>query len=150
MANKYQVPEDLQSILTDSSLHNASADMSTKEILARYGHIVQGHVQSQKSVAAADAPAHSASNSRSSNGMATRIDVDANQTTALQKQSSARHVQNQFQNQIHNNISGNDLTAPKAPYAKDRAGSQSSDGDYSPANIRSSYQGKTGVTGIAS
>lgn len=123
--------------------------MSTKEILARYGHIVQGHVQSQK-VGAADGPAHSASNSKSSNGMATRIDVDANQATALQKQSSARHVQNQYQNQAHNNLSGNDLTAPKAPYAKDRAGSQSSHEDYSPANIRSSYQGKTGVTGVAS
>lgn len=144
------MPEDLQSILTDSSLHNASADMSTKEILARYGHIVQGQVQSQKSVAAADGPAHSASNSKSSNGMATRIDVDANQASALRNQSSAKPVQNQFQNQAHNNLSGQDLTAPKAPYAKDRAGSQSSHEDYNAANIRSSYQAKPGVTGVTS
>lgn len=148
-----QVPEDLQSILTDSSLHNASADMSTKEILARYGHIVQGHVQSQKSTGvagAADTPVNSTSNSGSSNGMATRIDVDANQANALQKQSSARHIQNQYQSQVHNNLSGHDLAAPKVPYAKDRTGSQSSHEDYSPANIRSSYQGKAGVTGVAS
>ncbi|KAJ8609311.1 hypothetical protein MRB53_039186 [Persea americana] len=55
--NFCEVPEDLQSILTDSALHTASADMSTKEILARYGHIAQGHAQAQKGVAAADVPA---------------------------------------------------------------------------------------------
>lgn len=139
------MPEDLQSILTDNALHTASADMSTKEILARYGHIVQGHVQSQKTVAAADAPAHSASNSQDTNGMATRIDVDANQATALQKQSSARPVQNQYQNN-----SAHDLVAPRAPYAQDRAASQSSHEDYSPANNRSSYQARAGMPGIAS
>ncbi|KAK5940538.1 Rho-type GTPase activating protein Rga1 [Knufia obscura] len=140
-----EVPEDLQSILTDSSLHTASADMSTKEILARYGHIVQGHVQTQR-VGAPDAPGHSPSNSQKANGMATRIDIDANQTSALQKQSSARHVPNQMQQ----NSSAHDLAAPKAPYATDRAGSQSSHEDYSPNNIRSSYQAKAGVPGMAS
>lgn len=119
--------------------------MSTKEILARYGHIVQGHVQTQR-VGAPDAPGHSPSNSQKANGMATRIDIDANQTSALQKQSSARHVPNQMQQ----NSSAHDLAAPKAPYATDRAGSQSSHEDYSPNNIRSSYQAKAGVPGMAS
>lgn len=119
--------------------------MSTKEILARYGHIVQGHVQTQK-VGAPDAPGHSPSNSQQANGMATRIDIDANQTSALQKQSSARPVQNQMQQ----NNSGYDLAAPKAPFAKDRAGSQNSHEDYNSNNVRSSYQAKAGVPGMAS
>ena len=139
-ADHKQVPEDLQSILTDSSLHTASADMSTKEILARYGHIVQGHVQSQKSVAAADAPAQSASSSKS-NGMATRIDQDANQRAALSQQSSARPVQNQM---LQNN-SNHNLGTPNAPYAQERAGSQSSHEDYGSSNIRSSYSAKPGM-----
>jgi hypothetical protein len=114
--------------------------MSTKEILARYGHIVQGHIQTQK-FGTFDGPGHSPSNSQKANGMATRIDIDANQASALQKQSSARPVQN---NPAH------DLAAPRAPYAQDRAGSQSSHEDYSPNNIRSSYQAKAGVPGMAS
>ncbi|KAK5092121.1 Rho-type GTPase activating protein Rga1 [Exophiala xenobiotica] len=140
-----EVPEDLQSILTDSALHTASADMSTKEILARYGHIVQGHVQPQK-VGAPDGPGHSPSNSQKANGMATRIDIDANQANALRKQSSARPLQNQTQQ----NNSAHDLGAPNAPFAADRAGSQSSQEGYSPNNIRSSYQAKAGVPGMAS
>lgn len=140
-----KVPEDLQSILTDSSLHTASPDMSTKDILARYGHIVQGHVQSQK-VGAADKPPLSASGSHKSNVMATRIDSDAQQTTALQKQSYARPMDNQAQY----NGSNHDLQAPKAPYAKDRAGSHSSNEGYSPLNLRSSYQARAGTPGLAS
>lgn len=138
-----EVPEDLQSILADSALHNASADMSTKDILARYGHIVQGHVQSQKPDAAAGAPSHSASSSQNANGMAMRVDIDANQTTALKKQSSARHVQNQ-------NVSAppNEYQGPRQPYAQDRTGSPASHDGYE--NVRSSYQAKTGVPGLAS
>jgi len=119
--------------------------MSTKEILARYGHIVQGHIQPQR-VGAPDGPGHSPSNSQKANGMATRIDVDANQTSALQKQSSARTVQNQLQP----NNSAHDLGAPRAPFAKDRVGGQNSHEDYSSNNIRSSYQAKAGVPGMAS
>jgi len=140
-----QVPEDLESILTDSALHTASPDMSTKEILARYGHIVQGHVQPQR-LGPPDGPGHSPSNSQKANGMATRIDIDANQTSALQKQSSARTVQNQLQP----NNSAHDLGALKAPFAKDRVGGQSNLEDYSPNNVRSSYQAKAGVPGMAS
>ncbi|KAJ9660803.1 Rho-type GTPase activating protein Rga1 [Neophaeococcomyces mojaviensis] len=139
-----EVPEDLQSILTDSSLHSASPDMSTKEILARYGHIVQGHVQAQR-VGPPDGLPLSASGPHKSNGMATRIDSDAQQVSALQKQSSARPVQNQGQNG-----SNHDLQAPKAPYLTDRAGSYSSNEGYSPANVRSSYQAKAGMPGVAS
>jgi len=118
--------------------------MSTKEILARYGHIVQGHVQAQR-IGGTDGTPLSASGSHKSNGMATRIDVDAQQVSALQKQSSARPVQN-----LTHNDSNYDLQAPKAPYLKDRAGSHSSNEGYSPANIRSSYQAKASAPGLAS
>ena len=114
--------------------------MSTKEILARYGHIAQGRGQRQQAVAAADAPSQSATTPTKPNGMATRIDQDTNQTSALQKQSSARHMQSN-----HQNNSAQNLTAPNAPYAKERAGSQSSHEDYNAGHARFSYQAKPGV-----
>lgn len=119
--------------------------MSTKEILARYGHIVQGHVQSQRPEAGADAPAHSATNSQNSNSMATRIDIDANQTTALQKQSSARH-HNQSTRVTPSN---HDMGGPR-PYAQDRTASPNMYEGHRADNVRSSYQAKPGMPGIAS
>lgn len=137
--------------------------MSTKEILARYGHIAQGQVQSQRTVEAADAPALSASNSqRSANNvltMATRIDSDAKQTSALSKQSSVQPVNrsngtptngHHHYHHHHHNNQQHDLTAPKAPYAnatttanlEDKGSNTSSQEDYISNNLRTSYSAK--------
>ncbi|EXJ78027.1 hypothetical protein A1O3_09187 [Capronia epimyces CBS 606.96] len=144
-----QVPEDLQSILTDTGLHTGSAEITTKEILSRYGHIAKGQIQKQ-SVQSADAPVRSpASASNSIGPVATRVDVDPYQATAWQKQSSVRPVQNMAS---ATSASANDFnfSAPTSPYARKRAGSSDSTGSYGGAPTgRQSYQPKPGQMGIA-
>ena len=55
-----QVPEDLQSILNDSSLFNNSSEITTKEILKRYGDIGSAtHRPTITSAAPADSPPRS-------------------------------------------------------------------------------------------
>ena len=144
-----QVPEDLQSILTDTGLHNGPAELTTKEILSRYGHIAKGQIQKQP-VQGADAPVHSPSSATNSIGgpVATRVDVDPYQANAWQKQSSVRpvHPQNLAGPQTEFNFS-----APNSPYARNRAGSSGSAGSQggTPGG-RQSYQHKPGQMGIAS
>jgi hypothetical protein len=89
-----QVPEDLQSILSDPSLFNSTSDITTKEILKRYGDLGQN-----------GGPRHqveteSPQSSRSKDGgqrplapVVTRVDTDPSQAYAWQKESSVRHVQ---------------------------------------------------------
>lgn len=89
-----KVPEDLQSILNDSStVFNGSADITTKEILKRYGDIARTPI-----------PQHTVSNTQNSPSprggkggrgnvpMATRVVIDPSQETAWQKEISVRHV----------------------------------------------------------
>jgi len=144
-----QVPEDLQSILNDSSLHNGSAELTTKEILSRYGDIVKGNVQRQ-TVTTADAPVRSPTNSTKTGTpvAATRVDVDPYQATAWQKQSSVRPVQNVGPatsappNEFHFGVA-------TSPYARARAGSQGSQGSYGgAAGMRQSYQPNPGAMGV--
>lgn len=155
-----QVPEDLQSILTDSSLHDGSAELTTKEILQRYGDIVKGNVHAnQASVQAADAPVQgplSASSSNKSTGpVATRVDVDPYQTNAWQKQSSVRHVQNAHPasgsgaalSAPHQDFN---FSTPSSPYARDRSGSQGSQNSFGQAGGRQSYQPRPGTLGVTS
>jgi hypothetical protein len=126
-----QVPEDLQSILTDSTLHNSPADLTTKEILSRYGDIVRGNVAKQ-TVQAADAPAKTTPSSatastKGSTPIAMRVDADPSQANAWQKQSSVRPVQN-----FGPGSKGQDLdyAAPNKPFARTRADSDSSQASY--------------------
>jgi len=148
-----QVPEDLQSILTDSSLHNSSADLTTKEILSRYGDIVKGNIQtSQRTVQGPDAPAQgplSTTNSnRSANGpVATRVDVNPYQATAWQKQSSARPVQNAASGASAPQHDFN-FNAPSSSYDRDRSGSQGSQGSHGTPSARQSYQPRSGAMGV--
>ena len=141
-----QVPEDLQSILTDTGLHGGSAEITTKEILARYGHIARGQVQRQ-TAGAADAPIRSPASAMPQVGpVATRVDVDPYQTTAWQKQSSVRPVQNMAS---ATSAPANDFqfSAPNSPYARGRAGSADSSGSHGvqsqPAG-RQSFQPRAG------
>lgn len=142
-----QVPEDLQSILTDSSLHNSSAELTTKEILSRYGDIVRGNVAKQ-TVQAADMPVQASSatgSTKGNNPVAMRVDVDPSQATAWQKQSSVRPVQNfgppSQKPQAH------DYAAPNQPYSRSRADSDSSQASFNAQ--RQSYGNKPPL-GVAS
>ena len=138
----------MQSILTDTSLHSGPAELTTKEILSRYGHIAKGQVQKQ-TVQGPDGPGRSPISASNSTGgpVATRIDVDPYQATAWQKQSSVRPVQNlpaglaAPQNEFN-------FSAPNSPYARNRAGSSGS-GDQGPTpGGRQSYQQRPGQAGI--
>ena len=119
------MPEDLQSILTDSNLHNAPGELTTKEILTRYRDIGKGNYGNvQRTVQAADAPAQSpmsAGGSRPSGPVATRVDADQYQANAWQKQSSVRQVHN-----ANGQQQGFEYNAPNSPYARDQSGSNDS------------------------
>jgi hypothetical protein len=139
----------LQSILTDSSLHNSSAELTTKEILSRYGDIVKGNVAKQ-TVQAADGPARATPSSatgstKGPNTVAMRVDADPSQAHAWHKQSSVRPVQNHGPGNAKQDF---DFAAPNQPYSgRQRAGSGSSQGDYNKDN-RQSYGNKP--LGVAS
>ncbi|KAI1622667.1 paxillin [Exophiala viscosa] len=142
-----QVPEDLQSILTDSSLHVGPVEITTKEILSRYGHIAKGQVVRQ-TVQAPDGPARSPASATNSFGpVATRVDVDPSQTTAWQKQSSVRPVQNMASATSGPNHDFN-FSAPNSPYARERAGSSGSAGSHVGGSGRHSFQPKPGTMGV--
>lgn len=155
--NSLQVPEDLQSILNDNSLFNGSADITTKEILKRYGDI--GKQTPQRTVQSGDiTPTRSKEGSSRSNApVATRVDTDPYQATAWQKQSSVRHVQagpggppapafggepGSTSTPPPNNF---EFSAPNSPY-RERQGSQ---GSLGPPTGRQSYQPKPGPMGVA-
>lgn len=87
------MPQDLQSILTDTSLFNRDAEITTKEILKRYGDIGRMPVPQRTPTGLDSLPVRSASNRASNTPVATRIDADPSQATAWQMQSSVRHVQ---------------------------------------------------------
>ncbi|RMZ84605.1 hypothetical protein DV737_g1097, partial [Chaetothyriales sp. CBS 132003] len=143
---------------TFSQLHNASADLTTKDIMSRYQDIVKGSVARQ-TVQPADAPAQgspsAASSSKSPQPLATRIDADPYQQKAWNKQSSVRPVQNFGPPQTGSNMTGFDFVAPSSPYARNRSSSldsQPSQNSQPPAQqvpYRQSYQPRTGGMGVA-
>lgn len=87
-----QVPEDLLSILTDSTLFNGSAEITTKEILKRYGALGKLPVPQRAPTVAETIPVRSGSSKGNNSPIAARIDTDPSQATAWQMQSSVRHV----------------------------------------------------------
>lgn len=86
-----EVPEDLQSILNDTSFFKDSADITTKEILKRYGDFGKGSF-AQK-VTPGDMPGSGSSSRGNNTPVTARIETDPSQATAWQMQSSVRHVQ---------------------------------------------------------
>ncbi|RFU29205.1 hypothetical protein B7463_g7140, partial [Scytalidium lignicola] len=90
-----EVPEDLLSILNDPTLFNNTGDITTKEILKRYGDIgANGGPKHQ--VETTESPMNrpkDGNNSRAQAPVVTRVDGDPSQAYAWQKESSVRHVQ---------------------------------------------------------
>jgi hypothetical protein len=94
------VPEDIQSVLSDTELFNNMPDLTTKEILKRYGEVAKQpdrHFGASKPEAADMPPVRTAdsptASSRSNGPVPTRIETDPQQLNAWQKESSVRHVQ---------------------------------------------------------
>jgi hypothetical protein len=88
-----QVPEDLQSILLDPTLHNASSDITTKEILKRYGDIGINGPRHQVETEQSPMGRSRDGSGRALAPVVTRVDTDPSQAHAWQKESSVRHVQ---------------------------------------------------------
>jgi len=155
------VPEDLQSILNDTSLFTNDSQVTTKEILKRYGDIGTN-----------GGPKHQVETSESSTlvgskegggrplaPVVTRVDSDYNQANAWQKESSVRHVQDPSipygggsnnQNTPPQQWQGEDLGNP-SPYSQ-----RTSTPDSQPENGRRDWRnsgwsrqpnGSLGVTG---
>lgn len=136
------MPEDLQSILNDSSLFNNPGDITTKEILKRYGDLAaNGGPRHQ--VETTQAPLRSKEGSgRAHAPVVTRVDTDTSQANAWQKESSVRHVQDPSLNQ---GGSSNQNTSPQQqwqgdefenPSAYSQTGFPSRDGNGTPDNQR--------------
>lgn len=158
------MPEDLQSILGDPLLFNNSSDITTKEILKRYGDIGQnGGPRHQVETAEAPSPGgRSGKDGRALAPVVTRVDTDPSQAFAWQKESSVRHVQDPnapYSSQPHNQNTppqqwqNADLEAP-SPYShrNDRNGTPDSQSDGQRREYRNSgwsraQNGSVGVTG---
>ena len=101
-----QVPEDLQSILLDSNVFTKESDITTKEILKRYGDMARSPAHHPTIVAeSADSPSQQSSyqatngnpNVKPAAPVITHVDTDPYQTPTWPKESSVRHVQGEAQ-----------------------------------------------------
>ncbi|KAF2214824.1 hypothetical protein CERZMDRAFT_66083 [Cercospora zeae-maydis SCOH1-5] len=107
-----EVPEDLAMILNDSSLFSNNAEITTKEILKRYGDRAKAPTVNSGHVVAAQ---NGTTSPPSSAPVVTRVDTDPYQQSAWQNESSVRHV-------------GSDrdpMTPPTLPYANANASTES-------------------------
>ena len=111
-----EVPEDIQSVLSDTDIFNNMPEVTTKEILKRYGDIAKTPDRRQVTVKveATDVPIRSpdanGSNSKPGAPAIKRIDTDPNQAQAWQQESSVRHV---HQNGAPSYPSANHNTPPQ-------------------------------------
>jgi hypothetical protein len=113
-----QVPEDLALILNDSSLFSQNADITTKEILKRYGDRAKA-----PTVNSQHPQSPSANNGTTSpTPVATRVDPDPRAQNSW-KESSVRHVQNDGRGEgiqggpVGAGAGYGEQTPPSLPYA---------------------------------
>ncbi|KAL8968932.1 MAG: hypothetical protein Q9197_004609 [Variospora fuerteventurae] len=164
-----EVPEDLQYILNDSSLFNNSSDITTKEILKRYGDIGRSPAQRPKITDPSNAnatnnnePLPNSRESNTTNGsnpaahaaapVITHIDTDPYQANVWQKESSVRHVQNASHSNHDQNTppqGHHDFRDPDSPYHRRQGSSdsQASQGSAGRTRYRHSGWGKQGTQG---
>ncbi|KAI9368612.1 Rho GTPase activator [Aspergillus egyptiacus] len=86
-----EIPEDLQSVLSDSTFLKESAEVTTKEILKRYGDIARGGF-SQKASNGGETFTITNQNRGANIPTSARIETDPSQDAAFQKQNSVRPV----------------------------------------------------------
>lgn len=132
-----KVPADLQSVLTDSSLFNGAADITTKEILRRYGNINKMAVPQRSPVgdSAGVVGAHAGRGTPAP--VATRIDGDPSQANAWQMQSSVRHVQGPGGVESMPHQSGSEFRGPgQQPIRSESGDSYQSQGSYKGAPMQ--------------
>ncbi|KAL3473345.1 hypothetical protein BJX99DRAFT_261407 [Aspergillus californicus] len=86
-----EIPEDLQSVLSDSTLFKETAEVTTKEILKRYGDIARGGF-SQKASNGGETFTITNPHRGANVPTSARIETDLTHDAAYQKQTSVRHV----------------------------------------------------------
>ncbi|KAL8882215.1 MAG: hypothetical protein Q9198_000749 [Flavoplaca austrocitrina] len=123
-----EVPEDVQSILNDSSLFNNSSDITTKEILRRYGDIGRAAAHHSQitdpcNTNTTNEPLPNSHESNMTNGsnaaaraaatVITHVDTDPYQANGWQKESSVRHVQGSGEGRAPNYPTHDQNTPPQ-------------------------------------
>lgn len=155
------MPEDLSSILGDPTLFTNPSDITTKEILKRYGDIgTTGNPRHQVEMGDTQSPSgRSRDNGRALAPVVTQVDVDPSQAYAWQKESSVRHVQEPSnaiggsasnQNTPPQHWQGQDLEPPSVPVNRLGTPESQSDGqrrDYRNSGWGRPQNGSVGVTG---
>ncbi|KAI9847146.1 MAG: hypothetical protein M1837_003008 [Sclerophora amabilis] len=158
-----EVPEDLQSILNDNALFNGSADITTKEILKRYGDIVKSPMPQRVDLSSESPPPRS-KEGRQVAPVITRVNTDPYQASAWQMESSVRHVHGPSAGPSQGYSPSDDqgpLPHPQFNFSDDnsqyrsRTNSGASQGSPGPPNRHSQYRnsawgkqpGAVGVTG---
>ncbi|KUJ11057.1 RhoGAP-domain-containing protein [Mollisia scopiformis] len=147
-----EVPEDLQSILGDQTLFNNPSDITTKEILKRYGDLgMNGGPRHE--VQTTELPHRSKDGSgRALAPQVTRVDTDPSQAYAWQKEASVRHVQEPSapyggpSNNSQQQWQGQDLEQP-APYVH-RNGTPDSQKDARREYRNSGWRPQNGSVGV--
>jgi hypothetical protein len=162
LTNIYQVPEDLQSILEDTSLFNKESDITTKEILKRYGERSSNLAHhplitdpEKPRLDSHDSKPHGARNGttpapRASAPMITHVDsTDQPHSHTWPKESAVRHVPAQGGGPSHS-PAGAHMSPPQAqfecieghsPYTHhQRVGSSDSQGSQGATPNRQSYR----------
>jgi hypothetical protein len=162
-----QVPEDIQSILNDNDVFKNNSDITTKEILKRYGDMLKDKKDSGVGFSSGDpAPLRqqeSNGNTRVGAPVVTRIDTDTHGQNAWQKEASVRHIQGNGVPTYPPSSNQNtpppqphyEFATPNSPYHQ-RTGSTDSAASYGTPNRhshrqpgwgKSSTPGPLGVTG---
>ncbi|KAJ5223082.1 uncharacterized protein N7469_009322 [Penicillium citrinum] len=155
-----EIPEDLQSILSDPTLFKDNAKVTTKEILKRYGDIARGSFSTRPENGGETFTITSSNRNNTTPAASARIETDPSQDAAWQMQSSVRHVGGPSHSHSNSNAppAGFDFGPPQPGYRRERSasnGSQPSDGQQpqQPQQQQNlSYrsrpgQGAMGVTG---
>ncbi|RKF54293.1 Rho-type GTPase-activating protein 1 [Golovinomyces cichoracearum] len=88
-----EIPEDLQSILSDQTLFNNTSDITTKEILKRFGDLSVNCPHKQNLDPETSALGNQRESSRAFAPIVTRVDSDPSQAHAWHKETSVRHIQ---------------------------------------------------------
>jgi len=141
-----EVPEDLALILNDSSLFSNSADITTKEILKRYGD--RARAPTANTAGGNSAGDNSTMSPPPSAPVVTRVDTDPHQENAWQNESSVRHVSGD-NNNYHPNQRNNAMTPPPTlPYKNHPNGSTESHGSSPSRQIRNGAYDKQRAMGI--
>ncbi|KAJ5475316.1 Rho-type GTPase-activating protein 1 [Penicillium diatomitis] len=137
-----EIPDDLQAVLSDTTLFKENTEVTTKDILKRYGDIARGSLSSKPDNGF---DAFTINNHRNqSTPTAARIETDPSQDTAWQMQSSVRHVAgpgNHSQSANAQPQAGFDFAPPPAAYHRDRSHSNGSQGHQDAQNPQHTQQG---------